>query len=205
MNIRNVKDPVQLLRILFYIQAAGLALSVLDSLLSNDGWIDWINILLMIGTVFCLILLTPSNTRYCKAGMFRAVQLLCLLFNMVASAWAFYLVRNSGTVPETSVLSWIASLAALAMNWISNYYLFTAHADLVAPEDLVLSQKWRQLFLILVVAALLTGLLSYILATAAPKAPFFLYTLIMLPEKILALIALLYLRRTIKIVQTLEE
>lgn len=205
MHKPSMKDPVQLLRILFHIQAAGLALSVLDSLLKNDSWISWINILLMVGTVFCLILLTPANTRYGKAGMFRAVQLLCRLFNMVASAWVLYLFRSSGVTPEIPLIFQLVSLAALATNWISNYYLFTAHADLVAEEDPTLSQKWRQLFLITLVTALLTSLLSYILTTAAPGAPSILYTLLLIPGNILALIALLYLWRTIKILRTLEE
>ena len=86
------------------------------------------------------------------------------------------------------------------------------HADLVKDLDAALSRKWRHLFGWELLVSILISVASMIFATIyvgmggnMPLLNSTFYTLIYIPSHIVTLISILYLKRTIRLLQSSEE
>ena len=214
MNEKEYPSPVQWLRILFYIELVNLGLGLLGFLPIESAWLDWPRRILMAGSVYCMFKLTASGRRYLQAAIFRAVQLVCGVTVGIMSA---VLIRHwvSAGIAQTSTLYSIfsggLSTAAMLASWIATYQLYNAHGDLVEEKDPALAKKWRNLFYICLVVSVLVSLLSAVmtalqLVTQLP-APVSsaIFTALLLTSDILALVAAVYLYRTVQTIENGDE
>lgn len=154
----------------------------------------WISRGIMVAMVVCMFQLAPVNVRYQKAGIFRAVMLVCTLITA-------FLYTSS-----------ILTLAASILSIIAVYQEYSAHSELIAEKDAKLSGKWHSLFNWGILAALLAGFGSVIvvlivamLEMDAVRVSGILVGVLSVPQFVIDVVYLLYLKKMIGYFQAEAE
>ncbi len=126
---RNAGFITKWLRILGYISLASIFNSLISLVPVVPGSVTtWISRGITVAAIISMFQLTPVNSRYQKAGLFRALM---LVFSLVA------------TFQYASI---VLTLAASIFSIIAVYQEYSAHSELIAGMDSKLSGKWHSLF-----------------------------------------------------------
>ena len=193
MNENKEFDPGMLtkwLRVLMYIAIASLVNSIMNLLpLIPASITTWISRGIMVAMIVCMFQLAPANERYKKAGILRAVMLVCTLIT------AF--------LHQSSLLTLAASIVSI----IAVYQEYYAHSELVAEQDAKLSAKWHSLFIWSILAGVLVGFGSVItvlivamLEMNAVRLAAWIIGLLGIPQMILDIVYMMYLKKMIEII-----
>ena len=148
----------------------------------------WISRGILLAVFICLFKLGTVNARYQKAAICRGIMLACTL--IIAFLFAS---------PLLSLVSSIASIVAV-------YQEYTAHSELLEQMDPKLSGKWHSLFLWGIAAGLLVSIGSVIATMIlvmqeldAVGNTAVVIGLLSIPQFIIDVIYLLYLKRMVAI------
>lgn len=189
-NMENrFEVPVKWLRVLMYIAIASLINSVINNLPFVTSTVTtWISRGIMVAMIVCMFQLAHANERYQKAGIMRAVMLVCTLIT------AF--------VKETSILT----LAASILSIIAVYQEYNAHSELIADKDSRLSGKWHSLFGWSILAAVLlafgstvTAMIFSFMEMDAVRLTAIIVGILSVPQTILDIVYIVYINRMIHI------
>ena len=187
-NMENrFEVPVKWLRVLMYIAIASLINSVINNLPFVASTVTtWISRGIMVAMIVCMFQLAHANERYQKAGIIRAVMLVCTLIT------AF--------VKGTSVLT----LAASILSIIAVYQEYNAHSELIADKDSRLSGKWHSLFGWSLVAAVLVGfgstvtvLILSLMGMDTVRLTAIIIGILSIPQMILDVVYMMYIKKMI--------
>ena len=194
-NMENrFEVPVKWLRVLMYIAIASLANAIISSLpIVPVAITTWISRGIMVAMIVCMFQLAYANGRYQKAGIMRAVMLVCTLIT------AF--------VKGTSVLT----LAASILSIIAVYQEYNAHSELIADKDSRLSGKWHSLFGWSLVAAVLVGfgstvtvLILSFMGMDTVRLTAIIIGILSIPQMILDVVYMMYIKKMISIFENSE-
>ena len=186
MNENRI-DYVKWLRVLVYIAIA----RIINTLIGIPTFIPtavtaWISRILMAGIVFAMFKLAPANDRYKKTG----IQLAIVLILTIATE-----LLNTG-----AVLTLIAGILSI----VAEYQEYHGHAELIEEKDHQLSGKWTSLFmwsiivgLILGFASTAAGVLAALAGVDTEKAVVMIAAALMIPEYIIDIFYILYLKKMI--------
>lgn len=189
----------KLLRILFYVHIASLVIFAVNAVSSLESITTWVSKALTLAVIWSLFQLKGANPRYRTAAMCGAVDFICglLLVNVSTS--------NLG-------VSGIAVLAGSVCSLIATYQEYHAHGELVRELDEKLSKKWSNLFVWEIVLGLLTSLVSVIATTILVTQEMDTATvttivgiLTIIVNIGLSVLYLLYMQRTLKLIENGEE
>lgn len=187
---RNADYITRWLRILAYISLA----SILNSLISLVPVVPasvttWVSRGITVAAMISMFQLAPVNRRYQKAGLFRALMLVCSLA-------AAFLYASS-----------ILTLAASVFSIIAVYQEYSAHSELIADKDTKLSGKWHSLFNWGIVAAVLISFGSIIavlivtmLQMDAVTITAVIVGVLSVPQLVIDIVYILYLRRMVALI-----
>lgn len=192
MNENKVFDTdmiIKWLRVLMYIAIASLANAIISSLpIVPVAITTWISRGIMVAIVVCMFRLAPANEQYKKAGIMRAVMLVCTLIT------AF--------MRGTSILT----LAASILSIIAVYQEYNAHSELMADKDSRLSGKWHRLFNWSLIAAVLvafgstvTALIFSFMEMDAVRLTAIIVGILSIPQMILDVVYMIYIQKMISI------
>lgn len=194
MNENRI-DYVKWLRVLIYIAIA----RIINTLIGIPTFIPtaltaWISRILMALMVFAMFKLAPANDRYKKTG----IQLAIVLVLTIATE-----LLNTG-----AVLTLIAGILSI----VAEYQEYYGHSELIEEKDHQLSCKWTSLFmwsivvgLILGFASTAAGVLAAVAGLDAEKAAVMIAAALMIPEFILDIFYILYLRKMVAIFEDGNE
>lgn len=182
-------DTVKWLKYLLYVGIAGLAHYLLGNSLLGSLSV-WIGYILTGATVFLMFRLIVSNARYKKAMLFYGAALILNILGIQKLA-----------------------LAASICTIVGHFQEYYANGDLVAQQSPALAGKWNNLFWFqfaveLIGALLVTMVVSTFLATGGVEsAPIIAAGTVVIAFLSLALkiVYLVYLNRTIKVLETAVE
>ena len=142
----------------------------------------------MVAVVVCMFQLAPANARYKKAGIMRAVMLVCTLITAFVYA------------------SSILNLAASILSIIAIYQEYNAHSEMIAERDFKLASKWHSLFMWSILAGVLVGfgsvatvLIVTMSGMDAVKITALVVGLLGIPQMILDVMYITYLKKMIDI------
>jgi len=177
------------LRGLMYAAIASLVNSVLNVFPFVPATLTtWISRAIILAVYISLFKLGTVNARYHKAAICRGIMLACTL--IIAFLFAS---------PLLSLVSSIASIVAV-------YQEYNAHSELVEKKDPKLSGKWHSLFLWGIAAGLLVSIGSVIATMIlvmqeldAVGITAVVIGLLSIPQFIIDVIYLLYLKRMVAI------
>ena len=197
MNENKVFDTgmiIKWLRVLMYIAIASLANAIISSLpIVPVAITTWISRGIMVAMVVCMFRLVPANERYKKAGIMRAVMLVCTLIT------AF--------MRGTSILT----LAASILSIIAVYQEYNAHSELMADKNSRLSGKWHRLFGWSLIAAVLvafgstvTALIFSFMEMDAVRLTAIIVGILSIPQMILDVVYMMYIQKMISIIENSE-
>lgn len=192
MNENRNFDPDMLtkwLRVLMYIAVVSLINAAANFVpFIPAALTTWISRGVTIAMVICMFQLAPVNARYRKAGILRAVMLICTLITAFVHA--------------SSILTFTASILSI----VAVYQEYSAHSELVSDQDAKLAGKWHSLFNWSILAGVLVGFGSVLgaLIVAAFEMDVVRVTalvigLLGIPLMILDLVYILYIRKMIAI------
>ena len=175
------------LRVLTYITIVSIVNSMINFLpIIPASVTTWISRGIMVAMVVCMFQLASVNARYKKAGIMRAVMLGCMLITA-------FLYASS-----------ILTLAASILSIIAVYQEYSAHSELIAEKDAVLSRKWHSLFNWSIVAGLLvsfgsiiTVLIATMLDMDAVRTTGLVVGILGIPQVVIEVVYLLYLKKMI--------
>lgn len=173
------------LRVLMYVTIASLANSVITLLpFVPSSVTTWISRGIMVVMIVCMFQLAPVNARYKKAGIMRAVMLVCTLITAFLSA------------------SSILTLAASVLSIIAVYQEYSAYSELVADKDPKLSRQWHSLFnwsiaasLLIGFASMVTVVITAVLGMDAARVTSVVVGLLSVPQIVIDVVYLLYLKK----------
>lgn len=194
-NIENRSELlVKWLRILMYIAIASLVNSVLNFIPFIPAAVTtWISRGIMVAVVVCMFQLAPASKRYKKAGIMRAIMLVCTLITSFVYA------------------SSILSLAASILSIIAVYQEYNAHSELIADKDSKLSGKWHSLFMWGLIAGILVGfgstvtvLILTMLQSDVVRLTAIIVGILSIPQMILEIVYMLYLKKMVAIFENGE-
>ena len=185
---------VKWLRTLMYIAIVSLANSVVNFLPFVPAAVTtWISRGIMVAVVGCMFQLTPANERYKKAGIMRAIMLVCTLITAFVYA------------------SSILNLAASILSIIAVYQEYNAHSELIANKDSKLSGKWHSLFTWGLIAGILVGfgstvtvLILTLMESDVVRLTAIIVGVLSLPQMILDLVYMLYLKKMVSVFDNCE-
>ena len=181
--METTPTPAKWLRLLFYVSLA----SFLKSLLAYLPFIRFPGLISQIITlckILCLFCLVPHALRFRKAAIFRAITLVCALL---------------GSLPLVA--------AGTVFSIVAAYQEYHAHAELIAEKDTVLARRWCNLFhwdwSITLLISLISSIVTVILMYPNPRADAshisaITNSLLTLFSRVLDLVYLLYLKKTIQ-------
>ena len=198
------------LRFFFYGEIGCFLLSLLHYLPINTNWVSWPQRMLTLGIILCLFQLTKCSPRYQKSAIARSVQ---LGMTLLSAALGAYLLQQmfASTIFVTptylNILSGIIGLIAMAASWIATYQLYFAHGEMLEEKDPALAKKWRILFPISLCVSLLTSFASSLIYLRGSSSLILsvLQTVLGLTGKGIALVSIVYLYRTLHILERKEE
>ena len=140
----------------------------------------------MAGMVFAMFKLSPANDRYKKTG----IQLAVVLVLTIATE-----LFNTG-----AVLTLIAGILSI----VAEYQEYHGHSELIEEKDHQLSRKWTSLFMWSIVVGLVLGFASTAAGVFAAlagvdteKAAVMIAVALMIPEYIIDIFYILYLKKMI--------
>ena len=185
---------VKWLRALMYITIVSLVNSIINFLpFVPAAFTTWISRGIMVGVVICMFQLAPANERYRKAGIMRAIMLVCTLITSFVYA------------------SSILSLAASILSIIAVYQEYNAHSEMIADKDPKLSGKWHSLFTWGLIAGILVGfgstvtvLVLAMMQSDVVRLTAIIVGILSIPQMILDLVYMLYIKRMISIIENSE-
>lgn len=148
------------LRLLLYIQLAGIAVSALSLIPSFSSWFSWVSYLVTIGTFFVLFRLAPANGRYRTSAVLSCVSLFLTILNSLMGL-------ASGALGIGSLLGSLFTLAASICTLVAAYQEYHGHADVIKPLDNKLSGKWHSLFTWQIIIGVVMGFGSSIAAVVS--------------------------------------
>ena len=180
---------VKWLRVLMYIAFVSLVNSVVNFLPFVPAAVTtWISRGIMVAVVVCMFQLAPANTRYKKAGIMRAMMLVCTLITAFVYA--------------SSILNLVASILSI----IAVYQEYNAHSELIADKDSKLSGKWHSLFMWGLIAGILVGfgstvtvLILTLMESDVVPLTAIIVGVLGIPQIILDLVYALYLKKMVSI------
>lgn len=199
------------LRRLSCIAIVSLVNSVVDFIpFVPSGITAWIGRAATLAVIFCMFHLAAANVRYKKAGIFRAAVLACALiaafpFGLQSVTAAIF--RHGSTFLATALqaISLLLTLVTFLLSILAAYHEYRAHSEMVSTENPNLSRNWHRLFYWGIAAALLvsfgTAITSVILTASRhtgniAAAWALVHFLLSIPELVIGVIYLLYLRET---------
>ena len=183
-NMENRSELlVKWLRVLMYIAFVSLVNSVVNFLPFVPASVTtWISRGIMVAVVICMFQLASANARYKKAGIMRAIMLVCTLITAFVYAY--------------SILNLVASILSI----IAVYQEYNAHSELIADKDSKLSGKWHSLFMWGLIAGILVGfgstvtvLILTMLQSDVVRLTAIFVGILSIPQMILDLVYMLYL------------
>ena len=191
----NRIDYVKWLRVLIYIAIARIGNTVVGiPAFIPTAVTAWISRILMAGMIFAMFKLAPANDRYKKTG----IQLAIVLILTIAAE-----LLNTG-----AVLTLIAGILSI----VAEYQEYHGHSELIEELDHPLSGKWTGLFmwsivigLILGFASTAAGVLAAVAGVAAEKAAVMIAAAMMIPEYIIDIFYILYLKKMVAIFEEGHE
>lgn len=194
-NMENRSElKVQWLHILMYVAIVSLINSIVSILPFVPAAVTtWISRGIMVAVVVCMFQLAPANERYKKAGIMRAIMLACTLITAFVYASA------------------ILNLAASILSIIAVYQEYNAHSELIADKDSKLSGKWHSLFTWGLIAGILVGfgstitvLILTMLQSDVVRLTAIIVGILSIPQMILDLVYMLYLKKMVSIFENSE-
>ena len=185
---------VKWLRVLMYIAFVSLVNSVVNFLPFVPAAVTtWISRGIMVVVVICMFQLASANARYKKAGIMRAIMLVCTLITALAYA--------------SSILNLVASILSI----IAVYQEYNAHSELIADKDSKLSGKWHSLFTWGLIAGILVGfgstvtvLILTLMGSDVVRLTAIIVGVLSIPQMILDLVYMLYLKKMVAILENSE-
>lgn len=182
----NVNSPAKWLRYLLYIGIAALIQYFLGNSLLG-GLSRWIGYALSGASIYLLYQLMGTNARYQKSVIFYGVALVVSILGI-------------------KILSLVGSICTI----VAQYQEYRAHGELVAARDSALAGKWNSLFWIQLVVEMIGGVVvSMIVAIVAASgevdsAPVIAFATVAIAfiSPVLKVLYLIYLSRTIKVLET---
>ena len=191
----NRIDFAKWFRILIYIAVAGLV----NALVGMPSFIPtavttWVSRILMAVIVYAMFKLAPANDRYKKAAIQRTLVL------AITIATEF--------METAAVLTLLAGILSI----VAEYQEYHAHSELVEEKDLKLSGKWTSLFMWSIIIGLILGfastaasMLAVIAGLDVEKAAVIIAAALMIPEYIIDILYILYLKKMVSIFQKDNE
>lgn len=198
------------LRILFYLELASLVLSLLGYLPIKKDWINWPARALTAGMLYCMFCMGVFSNRYKIAAIFRTVPFAYSLISAVVTIFMARWVATTGNYPSLQIYNTVSTLigsVVLVLGWIGTYQFYHANADLVAEKSPTLEKKWHNFFWLTLGIGLATSTASYLLAfamdalAAGYRGAVVSNVVISLSTKIISLIRVIYLYRTIGVLE----
>lgn len=214
--LKNRIDLIKWLRTLLYCQIAVLAISLLDYIPIGASLFTWLKRICQAGVIMCLFSVAFAGKRYLAAAIFGSVQLVLTVAQSVI-IFFFQLLMMQGILSMDNFESWsnfcaVLNLIAMVASWIYTYQLYHAHGDLIKEQDATLCRKWYHLFFWSLAAGILISVASMIFSTIYTDMGLnnqtilsLFYSLINIPSQVIMLMGIIYLHRTIQIIQNQEE
>ena len=214
--LKNRVDLIKWLKILLYCEIAALVFSLLDYIPIGFSLFTWLIRICQIGTIVCLFGVTFAGKRYLAAAILGSIQLILTVAQSVI-IFFFQLLMMQGILHTDDFKAWsnfcaVLNLIAMVAGWIYTYQLYHAHGNLIKEQDATLWRKWHHLFFWSLAAGIGVTLCSMIFSTIYTDMGLnnqtiltLFYSLIGVPGQIITLMGIIYLHRTIQIIQTQEE
>lgn len=182
------------LRVLMYIAIVSLANSIVNYVPFMPASVTtWISRGIMVAMIICMFQIASSNGRYKTAAILRAIWLGTLLLGTL-------LHIPSVLVLGTSILSIIAV-----------YQEYHGHSEILAEKDIVLSAKWKGLFIWSFIAPLLLSIgssaamvISSFMNLDVAKVTAITTGIMRIPQYVIDVIYLLYLKKMLSIFENDE-
>jgi hypothetical protein len=217
LNMQNNKiDLIKWLRILLYFESAALVFSLLDYIPIGFSLFTWLIRICQIGTIVCLFGVTFAGKRYLAAAILGSIQLILTVAQSVI-IFFFNLLLLWGIVSMEDFEAWssfcaVLSLIAMVAGWIYTYQYYHANGDLIKKSNPSLCRKWYHLFFWNLLIGIGITISSMIFSTIYRNMGLnnqtlltLFYSLIKIPNQIIMLMGVLYLHRTIQIIERKEE
>lgn len=169
--------------------------SLINSVISYFPFIpasltSWISRVIMLAVTICMFQLAPIHDRYKKAGIFRAIMLICTI------------------VTSLVVGSMLLTLTASIVSIIAVYQEYSAHSETIADKDSKLARGWHRLFNWSILAAVFLSFGSTIVAVilvmadmdgGASRVSAIVIGLLSIPQCVIEVIYMQYIRKMISI------
>lgn len=135
-----------------------------------------------------------------------AYSLISAVVTIFIARW----VATTGNYPSLQIYNTVSTLigsVVLVLGWIGTYQFYHANADLVAEKSPTLEKKWHNFFWLTLGIGLATSTASYLLAfamdalNAGYRGAVVSNVVINLSTKIISLICVIYLYRTIGVLE----
>ena len=196
MNVEMQKSHIPLLqkwlRFLLYLQMAGIVMAILNLIPGVSGWTTWLSYFFNAGMLYALFMMAPSCIRYRKSAVYRAINLISLIFVLI--------LKNLG------LLGSVITLAGSVCGIIASYQEYHGHGEVVKEADQKLEGQWRSLFIwqMIVGVVLGVGTAAGVIISAVSGGAISTdvgVAVISLPSIVLQVVYLVYLNRTLKVLQ----
>jgi hypothetical protein len=182
------------LRVLMYIAIVSLVNSIVNYVPFVPASVTtWISRGIMVAMIVCMFQLASANGRYKTAAILRAIWLGTLILGTL-------LHLPSVLVLGTSILSIIAV-----------YQEYHGHSEVLADKDIVLSAKWKGLFIWSFIAPLLLSIgssvamvISSFMNLDVAKVTAITTGIMRIPQYVIDVIYLLYLKKMLSIFENDE-
>ena len=182
------------LRVLMYIAIVSLVNSIVNYVPFVPASVTtWISRGIMVAMIVCMFRLASANGRYKTAAILRAIWLGTLILGTL-------LHLPSVLVLGTSILSIIAV-----------YQEYHGHSEVLADKDIVLSAKWKGLFIWSFIAPLLLSIgssvamvISSFMNLDVAKVTAITTGIMRIPQYVIDVIYLLYLKKMLSIFENDE-
>lgn len=201
------RNPAQWLRYLLYIQFASFLLILISYLTPVDTWNTWAQRLLDAAVVYCLFRLAE---RYRGTAVLHTVTLAVVVASSLLSELWLWQMQQTSAAPDITgynLVSRVLLVVTIAAFWSADWLLYRAHGQLV-PE---MERKWRILFFLQLLAAVILsgGSAVLVLLVTDGRIGQELYgklvSALYIPTRGVDVLSMLYLVRTIHILEKKEE
>ncbi len=185
-EIRSNAAP-KWLNVMFYVTLLSMANSVITVIPAVPPILTtWISRGIMFVMIFCSYQLRTQNEHYQKAAIYRTVMVVCSL----ASAYIF----------KSTALTLLASFLSI----LAVFQEYSAHAELIEEKEPALAGKWHSLFnwglavgLLISFGTMIAAVVIALLEMAAASAAAWILAVLALPQIIIDLVYVKYLRRMV--------
>lgn len=206
----RTNTAVKWLRLLLWLHVAILVIPLLTYLTPNDSWAAWFKHAISAATAFSLFHL--ALRRYRTAAVLRSVLFVLAMVNLGISACMTRLLAAQQLDENAKVLLNMASLfsgtAQLILTYPAAWMEQSGHAELIAGQDAALAKRWRKLLLWQFLAAVLVSVSTGIATQLAVQFQWrvtglfsVVYDLLRLPTKLANVLYILFMYRTIRLVE----